>query len=78
MLPLLTGKLKTAHSRTNNSSPRQARERISNHDSRAGEMLQDESNSISHQEETEEQEQAEKEGQVQQETQLPGFSKVLA
>jgi hypothetical protein len=41
-------------------------------------MLQDESNSISHQEETEEQEQAEKEGQVQQETQLPGFSKVLA
>jgi len=41
-------------------------------------MLQDESNSISHQEETEEQEQAEKEGQVQQETQLPGFSKILA
>ena len=41
-------------------------------------MMQDESNSISHQEETEEQEQAEKEGQVQQETQLPGFSKVLA
>jgi len=40
-------------------------------------MLQDESNSISHQEETEEQEQAEKEGEVQQETQLPGFSKVL-
>jgi hypothetical protein len=33
-------------------------------------MLQDESNSISHQEETEEQEQAEKEGQVQQETQF--------
>jgi hypothetical protein len=32
--------------------------------------LQDESNSISHQEETEEQEQAEKEGQVQQETQF--------
>jgi len=33
-------------------------------------MLQDESNSISHQEETEEEEQAEKEGQVQQETQF--------
>jgi len=33
-------------------------------------MLQDESNRISHQEETEEQEQAEKEGQVQQETQF--------